>query len=354
MATRAMLGVLRKHSIASRIASNYKLLSTLVLAEHEGGSITASSVSAVEAAKSLSEDNSVSILLAGSGTSLKEAAEHAASCHPSVSQVLMSDSDKLSHALAEPWARLIHLVQQKGSYSHIIAASGSFGKNILPRAAALLDVSPITDVIEISGSHQFVRPIYAGNALCTVRYTGSDPCMLTIRSTSFPVAPISDNARSDAAPIFQVDLSTFDEDARGKSRYVKQSSQNTERPDLGNARVVVTGGRGLKSAENFKMIEKLAEKLGAAVGATRAAVDAGFVPNDLQVGQTGKIVAPELYIAFGVSGAIQHLAGIRDSKVIVAVNKDADAPIFQVADYGLVGDLFEVIPELIQKLPEKK
>ncbi|KAJ6332800.1 hypothetical protein OIU77_008784 [Salix suchowensis] len=221
----------------------------------------------------------------------------------------------------ETWARLVQLVQQKGEYSHIITASNSFGKNILPRAAALLDVSPITDVIAISSSNQFVRPIYAGNALCTVRYSGSNPCMLSVRSTSFAV---SVDSKSNEAPISQVDLSTFDE------------------------------GRALKSAENFKMIEKLAEKLGAAVGATRAAVDAGFVPNDLQVGQTGKIVAPKLYMAFGVSGAIQHLAGIRDSKVIVAVNKDADAPIFQVADYGLVGDLFEVIPELLEKLPEKK
>ncbi|KAL6999351.1 hypothetical protein U1Q18_000512 [Sarracenia purpurea var. burkii] len=354
MATRAMLRVPRERSITNRIATKYRFLSTLVLAEHEGGSVKASSVSAVEAAKSLSDDNSVSILLAGSGPSLQEAAKHAASCHPLVSQVLMSDSEKLIHPLAEPWAGLVHLVQKKGGYSHIIAASGSFGRNILPRAAALLDVSPITDVIKISGTHEFVRPIYAGNALCAVRYTGSDPCMLTIRSTSFPVPPISDSARSDAAPIFQVDLSTFGEGAIGKSRYIKHSSQNTDRPDLGNARVVITGGRALKSVENFKMIEKLAEKLGAAVGATRAAVDAGLVPNDLQVGQTGKIVAPELYMAFGVSGAIQHLAGMRDSKVIVAINKDADAPIFQVADYGLVGDLFEVIPELLQKLPEKK
>ncbi|KAJ0045250.1 hypothetical protein Pint_04217 [Pistacia integerrima] len=379
------------------------------------------------------------MLLAGSGPSLKEAAQHAASCHPSISQVLVADSDKFSYPIAEPWAKLVHMVQQRDGYSHIISASGSFGKNILPRAAALLDVSPITDVIEISGSSQFVRPIYAGNALCTVRYTGANPCMLTIRSTSFPVPPSSAASKSNEVPITQVDLSTLDEDmicddwivtqnpgvsrsqepplfyqckmidpavrpslliysspfhnypyshnsysqnrlssmtpvpcgpyslnnlpnvyyapygySIGKSRYVKHTSQDAERPDLGSARIVVTGGRGLKSAENFRMIEKLAEKLGAAVGATRAAVDAGFVPNDLQVGQTGKIVAPELYIAFGVSGAIQHLAGMRDSKVIVAVNKDADAPIFQVADYGLVGDLFEVIPELLEKIPEKK
>ncbi|KAK6934403.1 Electron transfer flavoprotein, alpha subunit, C-terminal, partial [Dillenia turbinata] len=347
--------------------------STLVLAEHEGGVIKSSSISAVVAAKSLAEDISISMLLAGSGPSLQEAAGRAAECHPSVSQVgqnpltivlealgnrsvslvLVADSDKFTHPLAEPWAKLVQLVQQESAYSHIIASSGSFGKNILPRAAALLDVSPITDVTEISGSNMFVRPIYAGNALCTVRYTGSNPCMLTVRSTSFPVQVSSADSKSPAT-ISQVDLSTFGEDVIGKSKFLKQTSQDAERPDLGNARVVVTGGRGLKSAENFKMIEKLAEKLGAAVGATRAAVDAGFVPNDLQVGQTGKIVAPELYIAFGVSGAIQHLAGMRDSKVIVAVNKDADAPIFQVADYGLVGDLFEVIPEMMEKIPEKK
>ncbi|KAL2483671.1 Electron transfer flavoprotein subunit alpha [Forsythia ovata] len=355
MAIRAMLAAVRNRSFTTAVAPRYRFLSTLVLAEHEGGSVKASSLSAVEAIKSLGEDNSVSILLAGSGPSLQEAAAQAASCHPSVSQVLLADSDKFTYPLAEPWAKLLHVVQKKGNYSHIVAASDSFGKNILPRAAALLDVSPITDVIEISGSHLFVRPIYAGNALSTIRYTGSDPCVLTVRSTSFPVVSMSAHSISSPAAIEQVDLSTFSEDdAVGKSRYVKLSSQDTERPDLGNARIVVTGGRGLKSAENFKMIEKLAEKLGAAVGATRAAVDAGFVPNELQVGQTGKIVAPELYMAFGVSGAIQHLAGIRDSKVIVAINKDADAPIFQVADYGLVGDLFEVIPELLEKLPEKK
>ncbi|KAJ8432894.1 hypothetical protein Cgig2_014481 [Carnegiea gigantea] len=325
-------------------------ISTLVLAEHEGGCIKSSSISSIEAANSLGENNSISMLLAGSGSSLQEAATHAASCHPSVSQVLVADSDKLKYPLAEAWAKLVEMVQNAGVYSHILAASGSFGKNILPRAAALLDVSPITDVIAISGSHQFVRPIYAGNALSTVRYTGEPPCMLSIRSTSFPVPS---ETRSSAAPISQVDLSTFGGGTLNKARFVKLTSQDSERPDLGNARIVVTGGRALKSAENFKMLEKLAEKLGAAVGATRAAVDAGFVPNELQIGQTGKIVAPDLYMAFGVSGAIQHLAGIRDSKVIVAVNKDPDAPIFQVADYGLVGDLFEIIPELQEKLPEK-
>lgn len=362
MAALSMLKSLRKcathhlsnfrPSFCHHVASISRSLSTLVLAEHESGSIKASSMSAVVAAACLSEKSSISVLLAGSGSSLHEAAKRAASCHHSVSQVLVADSDKFVYPLAEPWAKLVDLIQQEHCYSHIVAASSSFGKNVLPRAAALLDVSPVTDVIEISESHLFVRPIYAGNALCTVRYTGTNPCMLTIRSTSFPV-PLMSDASENEAPISQVDLSTFDEDDFSKSRFVKNTSLDTDRPDLGNARVVITGGRGLKSAENFKMIEKLAEKLGGAVGATRAAVDAGFVPNDLQVGQTGKIVAPELYIAFGVSGAIQHLAGMRDSKVIVAVNKDSDAPIFQVADYGLVGDLFTVIPELLEKLPAK-
>lgn len=330
--------------------------STLVVAEHEheGGAIKPSSLSALFAATCLPDnDSSVSLLLAGSGPSLHQAASLAASSHPSISQVLVADSDTFKSPLAEPWAKLVHLVQQKGGYSHIVAASNSFGKNVMPRAAALLDVSPVTDVTAISDSLTFVRPIYAGNALCTVRYTGASPCILTIRSTSFPVSQKSVDSKSNKASISRVDLSTFDEDL-GKSMYISQTSQDDERPDLGNARVVITGGRALKSAENFKLIENLANKLGAAVGATRAAVDAGFVPNDLQVGQTGKIVAPELYMAFGVSGAIQHLAGMRDSKVIVAVNNDADAPIFQVSDYGLVGDLFEVIPELLEKLPEKK
>lgn len=328
--------------------------STLVIAEHDNGAIKPPSLSALHAATCLpNNDSSVSLLLAGSGPSLHQAASNAASSHPSISQVLVADSDTFKNPLAEPWAKLVHLVQQRGGYSHIIAASNSFGKNVMPRAAALLDVSPVTDVTGISDSHTFIRPIYAGNALCTVRYTGASPCILTIRSTSFPVSQKPVDSKSDKASISQVDLSTFDEDL-DKSRYISQTSRDDEGPDLGNARIVVTGGRALKSAENFKLIENLAKKLGAAVGATRAAVDAGFVANDLQVGQTGKIVAPELYMAFGVSGAIQHIAGMRDSKVIVAVNNDADAPIFQVADYGLVGDLFEVLPELLEKLPEKK
>ncbi|KAJ4882172.1 Electron transfer flavoprotein subunit alpha [Raphanus sativus] len=340
------------HRSISIITNLSRCISTLILAEHESGSIKPQTVSTVVAANQLGESSSVSLLLAGSGSSLQEAASQAASCHPSVSEVLVADSDRFEYPLAEPWAKLVDFVrQQRGDYSHILASSSSFGKNILPRVAALLDVSPVTDVVKILGPNEFIRPIYAGNALCRVRYTGPGPCVLTIRTTSFPVTPVTESKK---ATISQIDLSNFKEEFVSRSRYVGQSTQDTERPDLGSARVVVTGGRALKSVENFKLIENLAEKLGGAVGATRAAVDAGYVPNDLQVGQTGKIVAPELYMAFGVSGAIQHLAGIKDSKVIVAVNKDADAPIFQVADYGLVGDLFEVIPELLEKLPEKK
>ncbi|KAL1325374.1 electron transfer flavoprotein subunit alpha, mitochondrial isoform X1 [Arachis hypogaea] len=357
--TRMILRAIKKRPFlfpaSSHSFSSSRHGSTLVVAEHDSGAVKPHSLSAVTAATSLAGhgNSSVSVLLAGSGPSLHQAASHAASSHPSVSQVLIADSEKFKNPLAEPWAKLVHLVQQQGGYSHIIAASNSFGKNIMPRAAALLDVSPITDVTGISDAQTFVRPIYAGNALCTVRYTGSNPCILTIRSTSFPIPQKSNDSKAEAS-ISQVNLSNFDEADLNKSRYIYQTSQDDEGPDLGNARVVITGGRALKNAENFKLIENLAKKLGGAVGATRAAVDAGFVPNDLQVGQTGKIVAPELYMAFGVSGAIQHLAGMRDSKVIVAVNNDADAPIFQVADYGLVGDLFEVIPELLEKLPEKK
>ncbi|KAL6529431.1 hypothetical protein OROGR_015054 [Orobanche gracilis] len=401
------------YSVLGEFNGHSAMFSTLVLAELGGGFVRASSLSAVEAAKHLGEDNFISLLVAGSGPSLQEAADHAASCHPSISQVdcgcyyklceqlvekvicytllvagsgpslqeaadhaaschpsisqkvLVADTDNFAYPLAELWGKLVHVVQQKGCYSHIIAVSGSFGKNILPRAAALLDV--FQSLMSLGSVGLIFLPIYAGNALSTVRYTGSDPYMLTIRSASFPSEPVSACSISNAASIEKVDLSTFNEDdAVGKSKYISLSSQGTEHPDLGNARIVVTGGRALRSAENFKLIAKLAEKLGAAgkkldnlinaVGATRAAVDAGFVPNELQVGQTGKIVAPEIYMAFGVSGAIQHLAGMRDSKVIVAVNKDADAPIFQllmVADYGIVGDLFKVIPEMLEKLPEK-
>eukprot|EP00252_Welwitschia_mirabilis_P019549 TRINITY_DN4550_c0_g1_i4.p1 TRINITY_DN4550_c0_g1~~TRINITY_DN4550_c0_g1_i4.p1 ORF type:complete len:353 (+),score=77.49 TRINITY_DN4550_c0_g1_i4:126-1184(+) len=346
-------GSLRQASAFSR-ALWQRSLKTLILAEHQGGSLNSSSKNAIAAAQLFGRESEVSLLMAGCGPSLHAAARQASSCHPSVSQVLIADSEIFHHALAESWAELIRFVQQKDTYSHIIVASNSFGKNVLPRAAALLDVSPITDITQINSEHTFVRPIYAGNALCTIRYFGPGPCMISIRPTSFRFSCSSKESNTDCSKILTLDVSNLDKDIISKSTWLKQTSQEAERPDLSTSQIVVTGGRGLKNAENFKLLEKLADKLGAAVGATRAAVDAGFVPNELQVGQTGKIVAPELYFAFGVSGAIQHIAGMKDSKVIVAVNKDADAPIFQVADYGLVEDIFQVIPELLEKLPEKK
>ncbi|KAE8773190.1 electron transfer flavoprotein subunit alpha, mitochondrial [Hordeum vulgare] len=256
-------------------------VSRLIIAEHEGGLVKPSSLSALAAAEAIAKVNKVSLLLGGSGPTLHKAAQHAASSHPLVNEVLVADSDVFAHPLAEPWAELLRSVQQKGGYSHVIASSTSFGKNLLPRAAALLDVSPIMEVTAICEQRVFVRPNYAGNALCTVRYTGESPCMMSIRSISFSPATES-MSEIKVAPITQVDLSFLSEASSRKSSWVNLTSQDTERPDLANARVVVTGGRGLKSAENFKLLAQLAEKLGAAVGATRAAVDAGYVPNELQ------------------------------------------------------------------------
>ncbi|EFJ21225.1 hypothetical protein SELMODRAFT_107511, partial [Selaginella moellendorffii] len=322
--------------------------SALVIAEHGGGSVKNGSISAVAAAAAALGDSSpVTLLVAGSGgAELDAAIQHASSAHPAV---LVARSPLLGQPLAEPWAELLVQAQKKGNYSHIFAASSSFGKDVLPRAAALLGVSPITDVTRTIDQHTYIRPIYAGNAMATVRFKGSGPCIVSIRATSFPAVP--GLALTGNREEIYVMSSTG---AIGKSKWIGLSSQQTERPELGAAKIVISGGRGLKSAENFELLEKLADKLGAAVGASRAAVDAGFVPNDMQIGQTGKIVAPELYIAVGISGAIQHLAGIKDSKVIVAINKDRDAPIFQVADYGLAMDLFEALPELVAKVPSKR
>ncbi|KAH9542662.1 hypothetical protein CY35_13G019400 [Sphagnum magellanicum] len=340
-----------RHTLRAVALPLRRLASTLVVAEHEGGALKNSSLSAVAAAAALGEGSTVSLLVGGSGPLLQQAVAHAAKAHPAITQVLVADWAKLDHDLAEPWVEVLVSAAQHSNYSHVLATSSSFGKNVIPRAAALLNVSPVSDVVSIIDEHTFIRPIYAGNALCKVRYTGSGPCILTVRPTSFPA---SDSMKHEvAAPITELDISSESSEIVRRSEWVGQQQQESDRPELGSARVVISGGRGLKSKDNFIMLEKLADKLGAAVGASRAAVDAGFVPNDMQVGQTGKIVAPELYIAIGISGAIQHLAGMKDSKVIVAINKDADCPIFQVADYGLVADLFEVLPELISKLPEK-
>jgi len=253
--------------------------------------------------------------------------------------VLTADAAQYAHGLAENVAPLI--VELVKGYSHVLAPATSFGKNVLPRVAALLDVAQLSEIVAVHDADTFDRPIYAGNAIATVQ--SSDPVkIITVRGTAFdPAAAEGGSATIESA--------TAGADA-GLSKFVGQELSKSERPELTSARTIVSGGRGMQSGENFHMLETLADKLGAAVGASRAAVDAGFVPNDYQVGQTGKIVAPELYIAVGISGAIQHLAGMKDSKVIVAINKDEEAPIFQVADYGLVGDLFKVIPELTEEL----
>ena len=304
-------------------------MASLVLLDHENGEIKQPSRSAVAAAAHLGE---VHVLVAGEN--LGPAAAAAAKI-AGVTKVHVADSPSLAHALAEPLAAL--LVQMSSHHKHLFAASSAIGKNVMPRVAALLDVQPISDIAAVIDADTFVRPIYAGNALATVK--SSDLMkVITVRAASFDPAP-AEGGTATIEPVAMTDGPT-------SSRFVSAELSKSERPELTAARIVVSGGRGMQNGENFKLLEPIADKLGAAVGASRAAVDAGFVPNDYQVGQTGKIVAPELYVAIGISGAIQHLAGMKDSKVIVAINKDEDAPIFQVADYGLVGDLFTVLPEL--------
>ena len=308
-------------------------MASLVLLDHENGDIKQPSRSAIAAAKHLGE---VHVLIAGDNVG--PAAEAAAKLD-GVTKVHTAESPALAHALAEPLAAL--LVQMAGHHDHLFAASTATGKNVMPRVAALLDVQPISDIAAVIDADTFVRPIFAGNAMATVK--SSDPKkVITVRAASFdPVAAEGGNATVEPVTL---------PDSAETSRFVSAELSKSERPELTAARVVVSGGRGMQNGENFKLLEPLADKLGAAVGASRAAVDAGYVPNDYQVGQTGKIVAPDLYVAIGISGAIQHLAGMKDSKVIVAINKDEEAPIFQVADYGLVGDLFTVLPALQAEL----
>ena len=308
-------------------------MAVLVLLEFDASGIKQPSRSAVAAAEGLGE---VHALVAGA--SLADAAAAAAKL-PGVAKVLTADSPALDHLLAEPTAAL--LVALAPNYSHILAATTAVGKNILPRVAALLDVQPISDIAEVIDADTFVRPIYAGNGMATVKSSDSKK-VITVRAASFDPVP----AEGGSAPIEAVSLGELP----GISKFISAELSKSERPELTAARVVISGGRGMQSGDNFALLEPIADKLGAAVGASRAAVDAGFVPNEFQVGQTGKIVAPELYIAVGISGAIQHLAGMKDSKVIVAINKDEEAPIFQVADYGLVADLFVALPELAAEL----
>lgn len=309
-------------------------MSVLVYAEHDNQALNAVTLSVIAAAKEIGGD--VAVLVAGEGCGA--VAEEAAKAD-GVSKVLVADNAAYGHQLAENIGELVAEVGK--DYTHILAAATTSGKNFLPRVAALLDVGMISEISGVESADTFKRPIYAGNAIATVQSEDAIK-VITVRGTAF------DGVAADggSAAVENIDVA---KDA-GVSSFVGEELAKSDRPDLTAAKVVISGGRGVGSGENFDILYKLADKLGAAVGASRAAVDAGYVPNDLQVGQTGKIVAPELYIAVGISGAIQHLAGMKDSKVIVAINKDEEAPIFQVADYGLVADLFDVVPELESKI----
>ena len=308
-------------------------MSILVLADLHEGQLAGATAHVVAAAQAIGGD--IDVLVAGEGV---QAAADAAAQLDGVSKVRVADNAVYAHQLAEPMGAL--LVELAGDYTHVLASASTTGKNVLPRLAALKDVSQLSDVIGVDSADTFLRPIYAGNAIATVK---SDDALkvITVRTTAFDAVGSGGSATVEAVDVV-VD--------NAQSRFVKQELAQSDRPELGGAKIVISGGRGMGNGENFKLLDGIADKLGAAIGASRAAVDAGFVPNDMQVGQTGKIVAPELYIAVGISGAIQHLAGMKDSKVIVAINKDDEAPIFQVADYGLVGDLFEILPELESKL----
>ena len=310
-------------------------MSILVVAEHAGGTMVPAVLNAVGAAARIGED--IHLLIAGEDcAALAEAGAKIAG----VKKVLVADDARYAHALAEPLAALIAEVA-RGGYGHVLAAATKSGKNVLPRVAALLDVSPLTEITAVVSDNTFERPVYAGNAIATVQCDESTK-VISVRATAFEPAA----AAGGSAAIVAVGAV---EDP-GLSNFVGQELTRSERPELTSARVVISGGRGMQNGENFKLLDGIADHLNAAIGASRAAVDAGFVPNDYQVGQTGKVVAPDLYVAVGISGAIQHLAGMKDSKVIVAINKDEEAPIFQVADYGLVADLFKALPELEEQL----
>jgi electron transfer flavoprotein alpha subunit len=309
-------------------------MSTLVIAEHDNNSLKTATLNTVAAAQAMGAD--IDILVAGGSCG---GAAEAAAAVPGVGKVLVADNAAYEHQLAENVSLLIADVG--AGYDNIIAPATSNCKNTMPRVAALLDVAQISEITSVESADTFQRPIYAGNVIATVQSADAKK-VITVRTTAYDAAP----AEGGSATVEAVDAV---HDA-GISAFVKEEVAVSERPELTSAGVVISGGRGMQNGENFKLLEGIADKLGAAIGASRAAVDAGFVPNDMQVGQTGKIVAPDLYIAVGISGAIQHLAGMKDSKVIVAINKDEDAPIFQVADYGLVADLFDALPELESKL----
>ncbi len=308
-------------------------MSVLVIAEHDNAELKPATLNTVTAAKTLGD---VTVLVAGLGCA---AVGDAAATVAGVAKVLVADSELYANGLAENLAALI--VNLSGDYGYILAPATTGGKNVMPRVAALLDVAQISDITAVESADTFVRPIYAGNAMATVQSSDVTKT-ITVRTTAFDAAA----TEGGCAAVESVDAA----DDASLSSFVGQELTVSERPELTSAGIVISGGRGMQSGDNFPMLEEVADKLGAAVGASRAAVDAGFVPNDYQVGQTGKVVAPDLYMAVGISGAIQHLAGMKDSKVIVAINKDEEAPIFQVADYGLVADLFEAVPELSAEL----
>jgi electron transfer flavoprotein alpha subunit len=309
-------------------------MAALVIAEHDNHAVKGGTLNTVTAAAKCGGE--VHVLVAGSGCG--DAAKAAAAI-AGVSKVLVADAPHMAEQLAEAVAEQVLAVA--GAYSHVLAPATAFGKNVLPRVAAKLDVAQVSDITSVESPDTFQRPIYAGNAIATVQ-SADKVKVLTVRTTAFDPAAASGGSAALEAVAVAADP--------GTAQFVGREVAKSERPELAGAKIVVSGGRGMGSAENFKLLEPLADKLGAAMGASRAAVDAGYAPNDWQVGQTGKIVAPQLYVAIGISGAIQHLAGMKDSKVIVAINKDAEAPIFGVADYGLVGDLFQAVPELAGKL----
>lgn len=303
-------------------------MTILIIAEHDNTTFKAATLNTITAATKIGGE--IHVLVAGTAC---QAAVSAVAGLKGVDRVLVNDGETFSKPVAEDIAQLV--VDLAAGYSHILAPATAFGRNFMPRVAALLDIAQVSDIVDVISDDTFVRPIYAGNALVTVRSLERTK-VITVRATAFDAAGGGGNASIETVSGPSCKTST---------RIVRQELTKSERPELAAARVIVSGGRGVQSQENFKILESLADKLGAAVGASRAAVDAGFAPNDYQVGQTGKIVAPELYIAVGISGAIQHLAGMKDSKIIVAINKDPEAPIFQIADYGLVADLFQAIPE---------
>jgi len=330
--------ILRNSKNLSCKVNGSRLQSTLIIAEHDNEKLAAVTRNALTAAKKLGGE--VSVLVAGTkvGSVVEEVTKVSG-----VNKVLKVEGEEFKGFLPEILAPLVLATQKRINATHVLAGSSAQSKSLLPRVAALLDVSPVTDVIDIKSPDTFVRTIYAGNAILTLKSLDAIK-VLTVRSTSFEAAADGGSGTvEDAVPAGSYEKGSG-------SEWVSQELSKSDRPDLASAKIVVSGGRGVKSAENFKMIYDLADKMGAGVGASRAAVDAGFVPNDMQIGQTGKIVAPELYLAIGISGAIQHLAGMKDSKTIAAINKDPDAPIFQVADYGLVADLFKAVPEMIEKI----